>query len=344
MEERRWVESEWGTSDKGKRAKFYRITTARPTSAEDRDRKLEPYVTAVAGVMAVPRSSQQFGRWRCLTGTMSHSKLAPVPHVLAARRRARRRRRAALPPRGAHRRPRRVGPHARRRRPQARAEFGDVDQVSAGLRDIDQRILDHRARTEWRTVMKDEIRHALRRLARHPAFTVPAVLTLALGLGATTAIYTVLDAVVLRPLPFANADRLVYIDSPMPGMGADTRWWLGRHEMFYFKAEHARAGGPRALPARRGDRARRRRRARGARQRGERQRDAHRRARRSRRSPADCSPPRTTSRRAGRRRPPRLRLLGASLRRRPEHRRQDHPHRGVSAARSSACCSRREPA
>src|SRR5215211_4986634 len=103
---------------------------------------------------------------------------------------------------------------------QARAEFGDVDQVSAGLRDIDKRILDHRVRTEWRTVMKDEIRHALRRLVRHPAFT---------------AIFTVVDAVILRPLPFANADRLVYIDSPMPGMGADTRWWLGRHEMFYFK-------------------------------------------------------------------------------------------------------------
>jgi predicted permease len=122
---------------------------------------------------------------------------------------------------------------------QARAEFGDVDQVRAGLHDIDERILGTRARTEWRAVMNDEIRHALRRLARHPAFTVPAVLTLALGIGATTAIFSVLDAVVLRPLPYANAERLVYIDSPVPGMGADTRWWLGRHEMFYFK-EHAR--------------------------------------------------------------------------------------------------------
>ena len=123
---------------------------------------------------------------------------------------------------------------------QARAEFGDVDQVSAGLRDIDQRILTSRARTEWRTVMNDEIRHALRRLVRQPAFTVPAVLTLALGIGATTAIFTVLDAVVLRPLPYANADRLVYIDSPVPGVGKDTRWWLARHEMFYFK-QQARA-------------------------------------------------------------------------------------------------------
>jgi predicted permease len=123
---------------------------------------------------------------------------------------------------------------------QARAEFGDVEQVSAGLRDIDHRILTNRARTEWRSVMQDEIRHALRRLARQPAFTVPAVLTLALGIGATTAIFTVLDAVVLRPLPYANADRLVYIDSPVPGVGKDTRWWLARHEMFYFK-QNARA-------------------------------------------------------------------------------------------------------
>ena len=123
---------------------------------------------------------------------------------------------------------------------QARTEFGDVEQVSAGLRDIDQRILANRARTEWRSVMTDEIRHALRRLARQPAFTIPAIVTLALGLGATAAIFTVLDAVVLRPLPYANADRLVYIDTPMPGMGKDTRWWLGRHEMFYFK-QNARA-------------------------------------------------------------------------------------------------------
>ena len=88
--------------------------------------------------------------------------------------------------------------------------------------------------------MTDEIRHALRRLVRQPAFTVPAVLTLALGIGAGVAIFTVLDAVILRPLPYANANRLVYIDSPMPGMGKGTRWWLGRHEMFYFK-QNARA-------------------------------------------------------------------------------------------------------
>lgn len=126
-------------------------------------------------------------------------------------------------------------PAARR---QALEEFGDIERVRADLHDIDHRILHTRGRREWRAIMTDEIRHALRRLVRHPAFTVPAILTLALGIAATTAIYTVLDAVVLRPLPFAAADRLVYIDSPVPGVAPNARWWLGRHEMFYFK-EHA---------------------------------------------------------------------------------------------------------
>src|SRR5689334_17295851 len=115
---------------------------------------------------------------------------------------------------------------------QARTEFGDVDQVSAGLRDIDHRILANRSRTEWRSVMSDEIKHALRRLRRQPAFTVPAILTLALGLGATTAIFTVLDAVVLRPLPYTNADRLVSLDTPLPH--SQMGWGLARHEMLYF--------------------------------------------------------------------------------------------------------------
>jgi len=124
-------------------------------------------------------------------------------------------------------------PHAARA--QALEEFGDVEHVRADLHDIDRRILDTRGRREWRNVMKDEIRHALRRLVRQPAFTVPAILTLALGIAAAAAIFTVLDAVVLRPLPYAAADRLVYLDSPVPGVAPNARWWLGRHEMFYFK-------------------------------------------------------------------------------------------------------------
>ena len=51
MEERRWVESEWGTSEKGKRAKFYRLTTAGQRALRDETRSWNEYVAAVARVM-----------------------------------------------------------------------------------------------------------------------------------------------------------------------------------------------------------------------------------------------------------------------------------------------------
>src|SRR5205814_7998067 len=66
-------------------------------------------------------------------------------------------------------------------------------------------------------------------------FTLTAILTLALGLGAATAIFTMLDAVVLRPLPYAGAEQLVELTSPVPKFKGDTLWRLARHEMFYFK-------------------------------------------------------------------------------------------------------------
>jgi predicted permease len=56
-----------------------------------------------------------------------------------------------------------------------------------------------------------DLRHSLRSLSRRPAFTLAAVLTLALGLGATTAIFSVVYSVLIKPLPYPNADELVTI-------------------------------------------------------------------------------------------------------------------------------------
>jgi predicted permease len=85
-----------------------------------------------------------------------------------------------------------------------------------------------------------DLRLALRQLRRSPGFTATATTTLALGIGATTAIYTALDHVVLRPLPYEEPERLVYIDVEMPGEGSVTSW--GVTEAGYFHLlEHNRA-------------------------------------------------------------------------------------------------------
>ena len=65
------------------------------------------------------------------------------------------------------------------------------------------------------TVLRD-VRYGFRSLLKHPGFTALVILTLALGVGATTAIFSVVNTVVLRPLPYPNADRVVAIQELDP--------------------------------------------------------------------------------------------------------------------------------
>src|SRR5579872_2925162 len=71
----------------------------------------------------------------------------------------------------------------------------------------------------WFSQTLQDLRFACRQYSRQPGVTVLAVLTLAFGIGATTAVYSLVHAVLLRPLPFADADRLMMVWDNAPQDG-----------------------------------------------------------------------------------------------------------------------------
>jgi putative ABC transport system permease protein len=83
----------------------------------------------------------------------------------------------------------------------ARLEFGGIDQVKEACRDA--------RGTRWVDETTQDVRYGLRGFRKNPAFTVVAIVTLAIGVGASVAIFTVVDALLLRPLPVPRASELV---------------------------------------------------------------------------------------------------------------------------------------
>ncbi|HEY6809077.1 MAG TPA: permease prefix domain 1-containing protein, partial [Gemmatimonadales bacterium] len=84
---------------------------------------------------------------------------------------------------------------------EARRRFGNVSRAQETF---------HRARTvRWLEAFPGQLRRAVRRLVRAPAFSVTTTLTLTIGIGAAAAVFSLVEGVLLRPLPFARPDRLV---------------------------------------------------------------------------------------------------------------------------------------
>ena len=102
-------------------------------------------------------------------------------------------------------------------RTEAERRFGDAASVNAECRRYGAERERNTRRAEYRDELRQDVGFAVRQLIKARGFTAVAVLTLALGIGATAAVFSVLDAVVLRPLPFPNPDRLAVLFSTEKG-------------------------------------------------------------------------------------------------------------------------------
>ena len=89
-------------------------------------------------------------------------------------------------------------------------DFGGVSQVTESYR--------ARRGLPFLEVLAQDVRYALRQLRNSPGFATTAILTLALGVGANTAIFSVVQGVVLAPLPYRQSDRLVLVSESRPSL------------------------------------------------------------------------------------------------------------------------------
>ena len=98
-------------------------------------------------------------------------------------------------------------------RAQALREFGDVDDARRYINALDRGTESAARRKDYLGELRQDLTYALRKLRSSPAFTFTAILTLALGIGANTAIFSVVDGVLFKALPFPHPEQLIRVYS-----------------------------------------------------------------------------------------------------------------------------------
>lgn len=101
-------------------------------------------------------------------------------------------------------------------RAEARRKFGNLAGIEAECRDIGERRDEEFRRQRWFDEMRQDVRQALRQLRLSPRFAFAAIATLATGLGASTTIFSLANAVLFRPLPYTQSDRLLLVNEVTP--------------------------------------------------------------------------------------------------------------------------------
>ena len=206
MEELGWVESSWGQSDKGKRAKFLRDYDGRPPS-------IESQIYGMVGVRDGRRRRDAGQAGTRMRPSFWHKVPSGWNYVLRifARRaeddvdaelrfhfdeRTAELMAEGLPPEDARR--------------QAFEEFGDVESVRTRLHDIDRRVVNRTQRADWWESTAQDLKYALRGLKRSTGFTIAVIATLGLGIGANAAMFSIIDRLLLRPPPMLRDPALTH--------------------------------------------------------------------------------------------------------------------------------------
>src|SRR5262249_19576825 len=117
------------------------------------------------------------------------------------------------------------GETARKAQADARREFGNVGLVKEATRAMWGWV--------WLEQVVQDLRYAVRSLRRSPTFTPVAVIVLALGIGANTAVFSVISAILLRPLPYDRAERLVWVWGNNSQLGVN-QGYLSSADVFEF--------------------------------------------------------------------------------------------------------------
>ena len=113
--------------------------------------------------------------------------------------------------------------------------FGDRSQIEQEIRTLRTGTIKSKARRDRWGALSQDLRTAVRGLIRAPGFAIAALLTLALGIGATSAVFSVVRSVLLRPLPYPDADRLVQLWTDHRARGRTTPEWFQPPEFLEYQ-------------------------------------------------------------------------------------------------------------